>query len=303
MLNKFIVKVLPLFPKKFIWLFSKKYISGTTLDSAVKVSKALNAKKMMVTIDELGEFITELHEADKNTKAYYQIIERMQAEKINGNYSLKPTMFGLLLDKNHCYKNIREVVKKAADFGNFVRIDMEDSQCVDLEIELYEKLHKEFPKNVGIVFQSYMRRTLNDLKYLSKRHSAETPVNVRLCKGIYNEPESIAFKDHDEINTHFLKDLEFLFQQKMYTGIATHDKSLVNGAYELIEKYGTTQKDYEFQMLYGVTHRLRQSIIDKGHPMRIYVPFGQQWFGYSTRRLKENPKMATHIIKALFLKK
>jgi proline dehydrogenase len=211
-------------------------------------------------------------------------------------------MFGLLIDKEVCYEHVREIVAKAASYDNFIRIDMEDSQCVDLEIELFRRVKKEFPKNVGLVFQSYMKRTLQDLKDLMDIHTDEIPLNYRLCKGIYVEPPEIAYKKYHEINEHFLEDLEFMFRNNIYPGIATHDKPLVEGAYKLIEKYNVPKDKYEFQMLYGVTPGLRKSIVDKGHTMRVYVPFGKQWFGYCTRRLKENPKMASDIIKALFIK-
>jgi len=211
-------------------------------------------------------------------------------------------MFGLLIDTEICYKHIREIVAKAASYNNFVRVDMEDSQCVDLEIDLYRKLKAEFPKNVGLVVQAYLKRTLPDLKALLDIHSDEIPLNYRLCKGIYVEPAEIAYKKYEEVNLHFIEDLDFMFANKVYPAIATHDKNLVDASYELIEKYEVTKEKYEFQMLYGVTPELRKSILDKGHIMRVYVPYGKQWFAYSTRRLKENPKMAWLIIKALFVR-
>lgn len=302
MFNKLIANLLPYFPKKFVWLFSKSYIAGETTDDAIKASKLLNEKGMMVTLDVLGEFIKTLDEAKENKKQYLELIETSEKNKIDGNYSVKPTMFGLLIDKKVCYENIREIVKKAAGYNNFVRIDMEDSQCVDKEIELFRKLKNEFPYNVGLVFQAYMKRTLDDLKKLMDIHTEKSPLNYRLCKGIYVEPPEIAYKKYKEINEHFLEDLEFMFKNNVYSGIATHDKPLIEGAYKLIEKYNVPKEKYEFQMLYGVTPALRKSIIDKGHKMRIYVPFGKEWFGYSTRRLKENPKMTNHIIKAIFVK-
>jgi proline dehydrogenase len=301
-LNKIIAAVLPYMPKNFVWLFSNRYIAGRTLDDAIAVSKKLNKEGYMVTIDLLGEFITNLDEAGKNRDQYLEIIEVAQKNKIDGNYSVKPTMFGLLLDEEVCYENIRQIVAKAASFDNFVRIDMEDSQCTDMEINLFRKLKKEFPKNVGLVLQAYMRRTYNDINNLSDLHSKENPLNFRLCKGIYVEPEKIAYKKHDEINSHYLEDLELMMQKGMYPAIATHDKFLVNEAYKLIEKYGYKKEQYEFQMLYGVTPALRKSIIEKGHRLRVYVPFGEDWFPYSTRRLKENPAMAGEIIKALFVR-
>jgi len=302
MFNKLISHLLPFMPKKLVWVFSRKYIAGETLDNAIRVTKELNAGGIMITIDLLGEFITRLDEATAYKESYLRIIERLEAEKINGNYSLKPTMFGLLIDEETCFLNIREIVAKAASFNNFVRIDMEDSQCTDREIRLFRRLKLEFPKNVGLVFQSYLKRTLKDIGQLSDIHTPEIPLNFRLCKGIYVEPSTIAFKEHEEINEHFLADLDFIFCHGIYPGIATHDKMLVEGACSLIEKYHVPKEKYEFQMLYGVTPELRKSILEKGHRMRVYVPFGKDWFGYSTRRLKENPKMASHIIKAIFIK-
>lgn len=301
-LNKIIASMLPYMPRNLVWLFSKRYIAGRRIEDAIRVCKELNAKGMMVTVDLLGEFITELSQAEENKKEYLQIIDTIQAENINGNYSLKPTMFGLLIDKDVCYANIREIVAKAASYDNFIRIDMEDSQCVDLEIELFRKLKAEFPKNVGLVVQAYLKRTLSDLENMLDMHTPEVPLNYRLCKGIYVEPESIAYKNYHEINAHFLEDLEFMFKHGIYPGIATHDKPLVDGAFKLIEKYQVPRERYEFQMLYGVTPQLRNSILEAGHRMRIYVPFGEQWFAYSTRRLKENPRMAWDIIKALFVR-
>jgi len=272
------------------------------MDDAIRVSKEFNGHGIKVTLDVLGEFIKTPEEAEANKNEYLELIDKAEKEKIDGNYSVKPTSFGLLIDKEVCYRHIREVVRKAAGYNNFIRIDMEDSPCTDLEIELFRKLREEFPEHVGLVFQSYLRRTLDDIKGLMDLDTQEIPLNYRLCKGIYVEPEEIAFKKYEEVNENFLKDLEYMFANKVYAAIATHDKPLIEGAYELIRKYDVPGNMYEFQMLYGVTPRLRQSIVEDGHVMRIYVPFGKDWFGYSTRRLKENPKMASHIMKAIFYK-
>lgn len=302
MFNKLIASILPYFPKKFIWIFSRAYISGVTMADAMRVSKELNAQGVRVTLDVLGEFIKSLDEAEENKQEYLDLIEETQRNGINGNYSLKPTSFGLLIDKEVCYRLMREIVAKAASYNNFCRIDMEDSPCTDLEIELYRRLHAEFPKNVGLVVQAYLKRTYSDLENMLDMNTPEIPANYRLCKGIYIEPAEIAFKKYEEINKHYLEDLEFMFRNRIYVGIATHDKPLIEGAYELIRKYDVPKNMYEFQMLYGVTPKLRKSIVDGGYVMRVYVPFGEKWFGYSTRRLKENPKIASHIIKALFVK-
>lgn len=302
MINKLISRILPYMPKNFVWLFSKRYIAGKTIEEAIQVSKDLNAQGVKVTIDLLGEFITTIDQAIVNTETYLKIIDTVQEHHIDGNYSLKPTMFGLLIDAEACYTYIRSIVERAAKYNNFVRIDMEDSQCVDLELALFRRIKTEFPKNVGLVFQAYLKRTLNDIKSLQDLNSDETPINYRLCKGIYVEPAEIAYKKYEVINQHYLEDLEYMFQNKIYPAIATHDKPLVEGAYKLINKYNVPKHMYEFQMLYGVTPELRSSIVENKHPMRVYIPYGKDWFAYSTRRLKENPKMAFLIIKALFFR-
>jgi len=302
MFNRFIAFILPFFPKKFIWIFSRDYISGETIDDAMRVSKDLNAKKIKVTIDILGEFIKNLEEAETNKKEYLDLIEISYKNGIDGNFSVKPSSFGLLIDKDICHRYIREIVVKAASYKGFIRIDMEDSPCTDLEIELFRKLKVEFPDNVGLVVQAYLKRTLNDIKGLSDLNSEASPLSFRLCKGIYIESAEIAYKKYEEINQHYLEDLEFMIKNKIHVGIATHDKALIEASYRLLEKYNVTKDLYEFQMLYGVTPNLRDTIVKDGHTMRIYVPFGEKWFTYSTRRLKENPKMASHIIKAIFVK-
>ena len=176
MFNRFIASILPYFPKKFIWIFSKPYVSGESVHDAMRVSKDFNSQGIKVTQDVLGEFIKTLEEAEANKNEYLGLIDLAEKEKIDGNYSIKPTSFGLLIDKDVCYQHIREVVQKAAEYNNFIRVDMEDSPCTDLEIELFRKLKKEFPKNVGLVFQAYLKRTLNDIKGLMDLNSEEAPL-------------------------------------------------------------------------------------------------------------------------------
>ena len=302
MLNKLIANMLPYMPKKLVWVFSKRYIAGESMEEGLLASKLLNEKGIEVTVDILGEFITTLDEAEKNRNEYLEVIERFTSENVKGNFSIKPTMFGLLIDKEVCYNLLREVIQLAAEKDSFIRIDMEDSQCVDMELDIFRRLRNEFPKHVGLVLQAYLRRTESDLVALNDLNNENYPISFRLCKGIYVEPENIAFKEYDEVRKHFLTDLKYMFENKMYVGIATHDKYLVEQSIEMIHEMNIPKDMYEFQMLYGVTPELRQSIVDDGHKMRVYVPFGEKWFNYSTRRLKENPKMAQHIIKALFIR-
>ncbi len=294
--------MLPHMPKSLIWHFSKRYIAGESIESGIDAARQLNSEGVEVTIDLLGEFITNLEQAEENKLAYLEIIERFSQENVKGNFSLKPSMFGLLLDEKVCFKHVREIVAKAAAANSFVRIDMEDSQCVNAEIDMYKELKHEFSGHVGLVLQAYLRRTLNDLTDFQRMPINGHPQNFRLCKGIYVEPAAIAYKEFQAVRDHYIEDLEYMIKNDMYVGIATHDKYLVEKAMELIEKYQLPKDRYEFQMLLGVTPELRRSIVERGHRMRVYVPFGKEWFGYSTRRLKENPKMASHIIKALFFR-
>ena len=301
MINRLIATTLPLLPKRFVWLFSRAYIAGETVDDAMTACRRLNEQGIKTTVDILGEFIQDLDEAAKNRDEYLALIDTAQRSDIDGNYSVKPTMFGLLIDPDVCYGHVREIVAAAAAFGNFIRIDMEDSACVDLEIDLFRQLKADFPENVGLVLQAYLRRTRDDLEGLMDLHTPSVALNFRLCKGIYAEPTHIAYQRHDEINAHFLEDLEMMLQRGIYPGIATHDRTLVDGALSLIERYQVPRDRYEFQMLYGVTPELRRTIVAAGHTMRVYVPYGRHWFGYATRRLKENPKIVNSIVKSLLL--
>jgi len=302
MLNRILADALPYMPKKLIWIFSKRYIAGETIEDGLKACLELNKQGIEVTVDLLGEFISTIEQAEENKNKYIEIIDRFTTEGIIGNFSVKPTSFGLLIDKEVCLTNIEAVILKAVEKKTFIRIDMEDSQCVDSELEIYRKLQQKYPANVGLVLQAYLRRTKNDLINMSNIHSNGSPLNFRLCKGIYVEPKHIAFKAFEEVQEHYLDDLKYMLDHNMYVGIATHDKFLVDHAIEIIKEKKADKTKYEFQMLYGVTPELRSSIVKQGHKMRVYVPFGKDWFGYSTRRLKENPKMASHILKALFFR-
>ncbi|WP_321495941.1 proline dehydrogenase family protein [uncultured Desulfobacter sp.] len=299
MLHKMISQALPYFPPQLIWQFSKSYIAGESIQDAIDVSKRLNRENIMVTLDILGEFIKALPQAAKNRDDYLALVNAIEAAGVNGNYSVKPTMFGLLIDKKTCFEHIRELTAKAASHGNFVRIDMEDSSCVDDSIDIFRRLKQEFPQNIGLVLQSYLKRTMGDLESMLDLRCENADLNFRLVKGIYVEPGAIAYKNYHEINAHFLEDLEFMFKNGLYAAIATHDTPLIQGALELIHKYRVPKEKYEFQMLYGVTPQKRWELVQSGHRMRVYVPFGKQWFGYSTRRLKENPAIVKHILNSL----
>ena len=189
---------------------------------------------------------------------------------------------------------MREILKVAASLGNFVRFDMEDHTCTSDTIDIFRTLHREFPRT-GIVLQAYLRRTEEDARTLIAEG-----VNFRLCKGIYREPEEIAFKDRGEIQKNFMKLLRMMLAGGSYVGIATHDSVLVEGARDLIRELGLTKDRYEFQMLLGVRPEMRRSLVAEGHTVRLYVPFGEHWYGYSTRRFKENPEIAGYVFRAIF---
>ena len=302
MLNQLISTLLPHMPEKLVWQFSKQYIAGETIDDAVRAADELNRQGIGTTIDLLGEFIKTPEEARANKNRYLDVIEAVRDAGVDGHYSLKPTFFGLLFDKQTAFNHIREIVSKAASYNHFVCIDMEDTPCTDMEIELFRQLKQEFPGNVGLVFQAYLKRTHRDIMDVKDLNSPDLPLNLRLCKGIYVEPAKLAYQSYEKINENYLKNLELMFKEKMYPAIATHDIRLVEGAYQLIEKYGFQKDRYEFQMLFGVTPGLRRSIIEKGHQMRVYIPFGKQWFGYCTRRIKENPRIGRLAVKAIFFR-
>ncbi|MCA1793323.1 MAG: proline dehydrogenase family protein [Desulfobacteraceae bacterium] len=302
MINKLISNILPYMPQKLVWPFSKNYIAGETTQSAIDASLALNRKNTSVTLDILGEFIENMDQAKENRDRYIDLIKTVEETEVIGNYSIKPTMFGLLLDKETCFAYMRDIVATAAGYDNFIRIDMENSPTVDDTIGIFRRIKSEYPRNVGLVLQAYLKRTRSDIEALLDLRSDEADLNLRLCKGIYVESPDIAYKDYHEINAHYLEDLEFMFQNRIYPGIATHDKPLIQGALDLIKTYDVPKDRYEFQMLYGVTPKQRQELVDAGHKLRVYVPFGEHWFGYSTRRLKENPAMVRHIVKAFFAK-
>ncbi|HKI77314.1 MAG TPA: proline dehydrogenase family protein [Ignavibacteriaceae bacterium] len=293
-LNKIIVAIVQMMPRSLVWIFSKKYIAGRTLDDAVNLVNQLNAKGIYGTIDVLGEAIQNKDEAIEAKNECLKVLEAIDENKLKANLSLKPTQLGLNLDTEFAFDQAKEIVEKAEKIGNFVRLDMEDSPYTDPTINLYKKLLSNF-ENVGIVVQSYLKRTYDDVVLLNKLNT-----NYRLCKGIYIESQSIAYKDKQVIRDNYLKILEIMLKGGNYVGIATHDEYLIKGAMKLIEELKVSKDKFEFQMLLGVREDLRDKINADGFKIRIYIPFGEHWYKYSVRRLKENPSIAGHVFKNLF---
>jgi proline dehydrogenase len=296
LLDRAIGLALPAVPKPIVRYFSKRYIAGTSVDDALSVVRTLRAQGAMATLDILGEFITSIDEADATAGAYVALVRRIAHEGLpDTNVSVKLTAFGLLLDRERCLANTRELVRVAAECGNFVRIDMEDASCTSKTLEIYRTLRAEFPGRVGVVLQSRLRRTLGDVSALSGPDA-----NFRICKGIYLEPRAIAYTDPELIRANFTLALEQMLERGAYVGIATHDERLVFEATRLLRRFDVPRERYEFQMLLGVEEELRRILLSEGHRLRVYIPFGEQWYAYSVRRLRENPQIAGYAFKAIF---
>jgi len=290
LLSTMIINTIPLVPKAIVGYFSRNYIAGPSLENAINVVKELNARGMMATLDLLGEEVENKDQSIDATEQYLNMLNEIGRLNLDCNVSIKPTHLGMDLDKGFCFKNVKRIVSRAKELDNFVRIDMEDNTVTTATIEMYLKLKMDFDGYVGTVIQSYMRRTDEDIQNLIKEKA-----NLRLCKGIYVEPEEIVFKEMADINKNFMFNLDELLKNNCYCGIATHDKELILHAFDTIEELNLEKNRYEFQMLLGVTEELRDKIKERGHRLRVYVPYGKDWYQYAIRRLKENPRMATMV--------
>jgi len=285
-LNRTLVRLLPAVPRPIVRRLSSRYIAGPTLDDAVRVVRGLNAFGKVATIDVLGEEIHDPAEADALARAYLDVLERIDVEGLDANVSVKLTGFGLDLDLDLCRRNLEAVVDDAAARGNFVRIDMEDSSTTDRTLALHRGLRDSGRTNVGVVLQAYLRRTWDDLAGLE---------NVRLCKGIYVEPAELALKEFEAVRANYVRCLERLVEQGTYVAIATHDEHLVREGERIVREARLDPSRYEFQMLLGVRPERADALVRAGHRVRTYVPFGQQWYEYSLRRLQENPAIAGYV--------
>ena len=292
-ISKVIANVIPIFPKKFVRIFANKYIAGDKLSDGVSKVQELNRNKMIATMDVLGESINDKKEAIQSKDESIEVLDAIAKHKLNSSLSVKLTMLGLQLDYDFCLSLFTEIAQYAKELNNFVRIDMEDSSVTDSTLQIYRDIRKQFD-NVGIVIQAYLRRSEKDVIKLTDMNA-----DFRLCKGIYIEPEAIAFKKRKEIRENFLKLIRIVLEKKSYCGIATHDDYVIDGSKKIITELELKKEDYEFQMLLGVRENLRDKIVAEGHKMKIYVPFGERWYEYSIRRFKENPNIAGQVLKAL----
>lgn len=292
--SRLVVTTLPLVPKSLVGRVAARYVAGETSEEALATVRELNARGAMATLDLLGEEVTVRDKAEAAVEEYVRLFEEIDRGQVDSNVSIKLTMLGLKIDQEFCLQNVERIAEAAQRFGNFLRLDMEDHTCIDATLEIYHQLQPRFG-NLGVVFQSYMRRTLDDIEGLP-----DDSGNVRLCKGIYVEPRPVAWKGYNTVRHNFIAALEKMITGGVYAAIATHDEFLVCAAVALIDKHRLPRDRYEFQMLLGVDEELREILLKGGHRLRVYVPYGKDWYAYSTRRLRENPEVARHVIRQFF---
>jgi proline dehydrogenase len=289
--SRLVVLTLPAVPKALVGRVAQRYVAGETREEAFEVIDRLNAAGAVATLDLLGEAVTKRRKAEEAVEEYVRLFDEIASRGLESNVSIKLTLLGLEIDEAFCRDNVERIAAAASHYGNFVRIDMEDRTCTDATLRIYQELQARHG-NLGVVFQSYMRRTLDDIAALPGEGA-----NVRLCKGIYIEPRTAAWKGYQTVRRNFIAALAKLIRQGVYIGIATHDEYLICAARELIDRHRLARDRYEFQMLLGVDEELRRILLAEGHRLRIYVPYGRDWYSYSIRRLRENPEVARHVIR------
>jgi proline dehydrogenase len=290
LLDRAIVRVLPAVPRPVVKRLSSRYIAGPELADACHVVRRLNEEGKLATIDVLGEEITRPEQATALLEEYEEVFDAIEREGLDSNVSVKLTGLGLKLDRDLCRDNLATLVRWAAERGNFVRIDMEDSSTTSETLAIYRELREDGLDNVGVVLQAYMRRTLDDVASL-----ADLGPSVRVCKGIYVEPPEVAYQGSETVRFNFAEAVEALFSAGASVAVATHDEWVIAEALKLVEEQEVPAERYEFQMLLGVREELGDELVREGHRLRIYVPFGRQWYEYSLRRLQENPKIAGYV--------
>ncbi len=293
--NYMVSKTIMHVPSPIVRFFAKDYVAGPSIEDAIRVTRELYAKGVMGTLDILGEYITKKEQAIPFKQECIRILETIKRENlIDANLSVKPTQMGLLLDPEFAYDNMREIVAKGAELDIFIRIDMENTPSLVDTLDFYRRLRDEFPDHVGVAIQSYMRRSHDDVEALSDK-----PMNFRLVKGIFIVTRKEAWVDPKLVTRNYVELLDQMFGHGAYVGIATHDEQLYFEALKLIRKYKLKPEQYEFQMLLGVDPQLRDLIVSEGHRLRVYIPYGKEWLGYSRRRLLENPNIARAALKQM----
>jgi proline dehydrogenase len=288
--DRLIASSLPAVPRPLVRHFADRYMAGETMQDAIGTVRKLNVLGAAATVDVLGEFVTDVAQSQTTADQYVEILSAMAADGLDANVSIKLSALGLEIDPALAQSLAERVVSAAAGHGNFVRIDMEHSALTDATLGIYRALREAGHDNVGIVLQAYLRRTFDDVRAL-----AELTPSVRLVKGIYIEPAAIAYTERSLVNRNFVALMNDLVDRGCRVAVASHDEALVGEARRLVDQRGLTGEQFEFQLLLGVKENLRDALIAAGHRVRIYVPFGEAWYGYSVRRLKENPSIAGYV--------
>ena len=294
-INIGILYLIGILPRWMVHPFAKTYVAGETIEKTVQLVNKMNELGYACTLDILGEHIQSPSKAEKITKDYCNLYEVINKETLNCNISIKLTHIGLELDQKLVENNLQKILRYAKSHNNFLRIDMENSPYTQRTIDLYQKNIHNYDK-MGIVLQAYLKRSLEDAQALSA-----PGFNTRICKGIYNEPSNIAFKERTEIQDNFFLITKEILSGKGFAAIATHDIPLIDRIESWIEQNNISNDRFEFQVLYGVPmgNRLKR-LLSKGYTVRQYIPFGPDWFDYSLRRLKENPKIISYVLANLF---
>ena len=297
LINYLIIQIIPFLPKIFVRLVASPYIAGITDDEMLTNVKKLNDKGYDVAIDILGEHVATKEEAAEITKRYANLYDRIALQDLDANLSIKLTHIGQDLGYDLVKDNLMILIDAAKKHNNFLRLDMENSPYTSETINLYKKAFENY-SNVGIVLQAYMHRSMDDIDTL-----ANEMFNVRICKGIYVENENIAYRGYQKIRDNYIALVQRALIKGSYVGIASHDEYLIDKLYIWIKENKISTSQYEFQILHGVPMEKKlQQLIKEGNKVRVYVPYGDNWYDYSIRRLKENPKMAGYIIKNIFSK-
>jgi proline dehydrogenase len=274
---------------------TRRFVAGEGLGDAVEAIRQLNQKKITASFDHLGESITSEAETRREVSEYLRVLDAISENGLDSNVSVKLTQLGLDISSEVCYDNTRAIVEAAARHQNFVRIDMEDSPKTDATLEIFRRLHKEFPPNVGIVIQAYLYRSEKDVEQLLGEGA-----RIRLCKGAYKEPATVAFQKKAEVDANYVKLMKLLLASNIYHGIATHDEKMIEATKQFAKEKGITPARFEFQMLYGIRRDLQDRLVSEGYRMRVYVPYGKFWYPYFMRRLAERPANLWFIIKNIF---
>ena len=275
--------------------FARRFIAGETVEEAIEAARALQARGMLLTLDYLGESVRNADEAAAATREYVRLIDVLVASGIERNISLKLTQLGVGVDRATCVDNLRRILDPAQRHEFFVRIDMENSPYTDVTLEVFETLWQQQYRNVGVALQSGLRRSEQDVRRMN-----ELGARVRLVKGAYKEPPAVAYQLKTEVDDAFKRLMRLLLDEGTYPAIATHDETLISETRAYSASRGIPSERYEFQMLYGIRRDLQAALVKEGYLMRVYVPFGRQWFPYFMRRLGERPANVGFVVRAIF---